>query len=305
MLLVTYAILALLFNGASSQSCSLDPDGDTERVDVLVLGGGLAGIAAARTLEVNGITNFLVLEATDRIGGRIREYDETSIELGANWIQGIDPDAKDLHPIWREWTECDEDGPNGSLTPDLTYVFDSNGSMINITEYYETSDIFYIVCEEAAELGKSVSEVVSLRDGFQMVGWDPVSPLENFTEWISIDLCSAINPDKISLVLFYTDATYTDFLGPEDDAEGEDFLVTDDEGFSFVVTCMARGFGDRVKLNSAVTNIQTAEDCVCVTIEDSKRYCGDYAIATFSIGVLQAAVQESDDSILTFDPPLP
>ena len=53
-------------------------------MDVLILGAGITGITAARTLEVNGITNFLVLEATDRIGGRIREYDGTSIEVGAN-----------------------------------------------------------------------------------------------------------------------------------------------------------------------------------------------------------------------------
>ena len=70
-------------------------------MDVLVLGAGITGIAAARTLEVNGITNFLVLEATDRIGGRIRdsEYDGTNIEVGANWIHGLDLDDKKHHPI--------------------------------------------------------------------------------------------------------------------------------------------------------------------------------------------------------------
>ena len=69
------AILVASLACASAQTCSLDPDGNAEKVDVLILGAGIAGISAARTLEVNGVTDFLVLEATDRVGGRMREYD--------------------------------------------------------------------------------------------------------------------------------------------------------------------------------------------------------------------------------------
>ena len=57
---------------------------------VLILGGGIAGITAARTLEVNGI-DFIVLEAGKEIGGRIRRDSETGVELGASWIHGVDP----------------------------------------------------------------------------------------------------------------------------------------------------------------------------------------------------------------------
>ncbi len=38
---------------------------------VLILGAGMAGIRAAKTLYDAGITDFLVLEATNRIGGRL------------------------------------------------------------------------------------------------------------------------------------------------------------------------------------------------------------------------------------------
>ena len=62
------SIASLSVMWALAQSCSLDPDYEAEQTDVLILGVGIAGIAAARTLEVNGIDNFLVIEATDRIG---------------------------------------------------------------------------------------------------------------------------------------------------------------------------------------------------------------------------------------------
>lgn len=40
---------------------------------MLILGGGMAGIAAANTLHSEGMRDFVLLEATGRIGGRVRE----------------------------------------------------------------------------------------------------------------------------------------------------------------------------------------------------------------------------------------
>ena len=100
-----------------SPSCSLNEDGRAPEVDVLILEAGIAGVADARTLEVNGITDFLVLEAGDRLGGRIREEESTGLELGANWIHGLDMRDKAHHPIWREWSACDSDGPMVASLP--------------------------------------------------------------------------------------------------------------------------------------------------------------------------------------------
>ncbi len=38
--------------------------------DVLIVGGGLSGLALASKLEKSGV-NYLVVEANDRLGGRI------------------------------------------------------------------------------------------------------------------------------------------------------------------------------------------------------------------------------------------
>lgn len=65
---------------------------DRTEVDVVVVGAGAAGIAAARTLQAAGLS-FLVLEAGPRIGGRCvtdTTLFGTAVDLGAHWIHAVD-----------------------------------------------------------------------------------------------------------------------------------------------------------------------------------------------------------------------
>lgn len=54
---------------------------------IIVIGAGVAGLGAARALSARGYT-VTVLEARDRIGGRIHTVD--GIDLGAHWIHGTE-----------------------------------------------------------------------------------------------------------------------------------------------------------------------------------------------------------------------
>lgn len=59
-----------------------------EKTDVLVIGAGAAGLAAART--IGDVLDTIVLEArTDRIGGRVwssHAWPEATVDLGASWM---------------------------------------------------------------------------------------------------------------------------------------------------------------------------------------------------------------------------
>lgn len=71
----------------------------TRRTKVLILGAGVAGLVAAKTLQDNGISDFLILEAQDYIGGRFkqRSFAGVKLEEGANWIHYADDKE---NPLW-------------------------------------------------------------------------------------------------------------------------------------------------------------------------------------------------------------
>jgi len=68
---------------------------EDETADVLVLGAGVAGLAAAQELSQVGL-RVIVLEARDRVGGRIFTQQVAGyplpIELGAEFIHGRPPE---------------------------------------------------------------------------------------------------------------------------------------------------------------------------------------------------------------------
>ncbi len=65
--------------------------GATQKQQIVIIGAGLAGLAAAQILLQKG-HELVVLEARDRIGGRIwtsQRWHDVPLDFGATWIHGV------------------------------------------------------------------------------------------------------------------------------------------------------------------------------------------------------------------------
>jgi len=84
---VTKDILILTYHLLSTKAHALC---NNDNIDTIIVGGGISGLAAAKSLT-NAGECVKVLEANDYIGGRIKAINVGGIksELGATWIHGI------------------------------------------------------------------------------------------------------------------------------------------------------------------------------------------------------------------------
>ena len=62
--------------------------------DIIIVGGGAAGIGAARRLEAHGVS-ALMLESSSRLGGRAytRDLGGYPLDLGCEWLHSGDRNA--------------------------------------------------------------------------------------------------------------------------------------------------------------------------------------------------------------------
>ncbi len=85
-----FFLLAYLFIACNNNEEPNPPgnNGNESEGKVIIVGAGASGLAAAKKLEEKGIS-YQILEATDKVGGRIRKnenFADFPIDLGAEWI---------------------------------------------------------------------------------------------------------------------------------------------------------------------------------------------------------------------------
>ncbi len=278
---------------------------------VLILGAGMAGIKAAQTLDAGGEKDFIILEARDSIGGRIRseQFAGTTVELGANWITGIDPEQPRLHPLWDLMQQCGLQGFYSDYDSFTTY----NATGVDIIDsdllrWYDLEAAFEQALDISLQRQEEGLPDISVREALTMAGWTPTTPEDNFIEWYTFDFCFAESPDISSVFL-----SLPTVEGFGDLDRVADWFVSDSRGFDYLVECLAATFLDtdrdgalideRLHLNANVTDeITWSDECVCASAMEGSEvvtYCAPYGILTFSLGVLQS------EELIRFQPELP
>ena len=103
-LLGSYLFLSRLIFGTSAITVAGRSD-PLKDASVLILGGGVTGVIAARTLHERGHDNFLIVDARNELGGRMQNktFGEPgrsfTVEQGPNWVQGTQTGDGPANPI--------------------------------------------------------------------------------------------------------------------------------------------------------------------------------------------------------------
>ena len=280
-LLVVSFLTFLVVKTSSSLTCPSQKD-----AEVLIFGAGTAGVTAARVLNDQNLNSFKVLEAYDKIGGRIRNitFKGVQIEVGANWIHEAPANtgsrSDNDNPIWTlaRHSGCYVQGNEfeGSFTESATYMD------LNNRQQFQTVDVTDIVTEYTTKYEEAITTTGTntVRQGLISNDWRPDSTLKQLVEWSEFDFAYAATPDEsvVSLTAENDNVNFGDRC----------FIVTDQRGFASVLQCIANfDHQNKILTNTNVTSIDWNDECVCAEVMGQGRMCGDYGIVTFSIGVLQ------------------
>lgn len=232
---------------------------------VAVVGAGIAGLGVATALRDMGLQDVVVLEARDRVGGRIwtgRIGRGTPVDLGASWIHGV------------------EGNPIAAIAAE-------NGIDISPTDYDNASVHFH-----------GGDEARPTRDGRLVRGlWAsarraPKAPLRAVYERYAGSLGER---DKHFLAYVLNTVVEHEFgadiadLSFESVSGGGTFAGHDAlfaRGYSQVVECLAKGLD--IRLRQPVTRIDYAGPGVVVYTGAGTTFEAAVAVVTVPLGVLKS-----------------
>ncbi|KAK4061428.1 hypothetical protein Trihar35433_9755 [Trichoderma harzianum] len=299
------AVLAGWIPSVTAAPVSSNNDQTCRKTSVAILGAGMAGITAAQALHNASVSDFVIIEYNDRIGGRAwhggfgKKSDGSPyvIEYGCNWIQGLGNPGGPENPVYtlaKKYhlanTYSDYDS---ILTYDETGFTDFSGL---IDEYGTAYD------KAAAKAGRLLVQNLqdqTMRAGLSTAGWNPKhgDMKKQAAEWWNWDWEAAFPPEESSFIFGVagSNLTFNQF------SDANNFVI-DPRGYSAIIDGEASTFltknDTRLLLNTRITNITYSDHGVTVYNHDGSCVSADYAISTFSLGVLQS-------NAIGFSPQLP
>lgn len=252
--------------------------------DVLVIGAGAAGLAAARTLHDAG-RSVIVLEARQRLGGRVwtdRSWPGIPLDLGASWIHGAT--GNPLSALARRY------GLQTMPTDfDNIVIFGPDGRPLSDAQADALDEQLEWLLEEAAELGESLDEDISLGAAFeQVLAGESLTPRAraalDYVINTTIEHEFAADVDELSLWWYDEGEVFG----------GDDLLFAN--GYDEIFTQLARNLD--VRLGHIVRRIESNRRGLRI-LSDRGEFSAQQAVITLPLGVLKAGAVEFSPALLS------
>ena len=243
---------------------------------VIVIGAGTAGLGAARELQ-DAKTEVLILEARDRLGGRLwtnREFADFPIEFGAEFVHG---DTISTQPLVQQlglksvkWRKTDD-----------SLVRLEDGRMFTMEEARRQDPQLDAVRAWRLPAIKPLVGGETFADFLRRAGFNPVQ-----LQYVRRMFANAVGEDPEVL-----DAEQA--LNDLESYAGNDYRLLD--GYDRMVELLARGLD--IKLNQEVSSIDW-RDGIAVQCKNGQTFQADAALITLPVGVLKSGT-------IRFTPHLP
>jgi monoamine oxidase len=241
--------------------------------DVIIVGAGAAGLAAATKLSAAGI-KVLILEARHRIGGRIHTLRESHgtlpLELGAEFVHGMPEETWEILRA-AQMNVCDVTDTHwflndGRLSEDATFWKDVQSVFDRLDRIYEPDLSFAeFLSRYCADLPERIRDMAHMFvEGFDAADAEVASARAIHDEQ---QASSAIEEDRSFRLL---------------------------DGYDRLIDWLAGRLDARlvgIRLNSMVTDIRWQRGMVAVDARfggKDQQFAGDRLLLTLPIGVLKA-----------------
>ena len=244
-----------------------------EKKNVVIIGAGIAGLSAAKTLKVNGY-NPIILEAQNKVGGRIKTNRSLGFPLdeGTNWIHG--PEGNPVTIL------AEEAGVDTFETDDQNInVYDIDSSTYSKELLQENERIYNEILEEIkGHKDKSSGEAFYEE-------YPEFKDNRLWTYMLSAFLEFDMGGDiyQLSSRYFYDD----------EDFDGRDLIITN--GYDTLTNYLAKDLD--IHLETIVQSVDYSEDKVLITTS-KETYTADLVLVTVPLGVLK-------ENKIQFTPVLP
>ncbi len=247
---------------------------------VIVVGAGIAGIAAARYLHDRGF-DVKVIEAQHRVGGRMltASVGGAPVDFGAHWLEGGEDKR---HPITRIAKRLGVGLVLDDSGDAWTYY---KGKEVSDSKVEKDAELFDEVWNSLMEGREELDNDVSIERGLQLADYaiEDLAPGASTIGRIYTEVEYGIDLDEMSLWYLDEDEAY----------EGESYIAP--KGYAQVPKRLAKGID--VELGAVVRKVRHSSKGVKVEIEGKGTLEADRVIVTVPLGVLK---KES----IEFDPPL-